>query len=296
MAQAGNPFDLTPRLSEKQQAKIEKSERTTSEDSLQPEVNPFDLVRDEALEPKKSPKAVLPIQETRKTSSFEKVNKGAQSGSKFLFFLIFFNLILFSVLVVSFRGVLQKVFRAVMNDNMLSQFYAERYNNQIIQSVLMLYSLFFINMSLFLFLLSKKTDWIQLILYPDSDFKSYLVILLGVFLLLMLKHFVLRYIGFVFPLKMETGLYNFSIIIFAIFISILLLPLNIVIAFIGEYAIFPLVFIVLIGLAVLYGLRYLRGIFIANKLISLHKVHFLLYICTVEIAPPLILYRLFINN
>ena len=41
-----------------------------------------------------------------------------------------------------------------------------------------------------------------------------------------------------------------------------------------------------------YIFRSLRGLFVAGRFLAFHKFHFLLYICTVEIAPVLILIKL----
>ncbi len=291
-AQNANPFDLTPRLSAEEQVKSQTKKQSSSTESTPTLTNPFDLVRDGSITAK-SPLAEVPP--SKKEANKTPLAPEKETG-RFLFFLILFDLVLFSFLVVSFRSIWQKVFRAVANDNMLSQFYAERYNNLIMRSVLALYSLFFVNMALFLFLLDKKFTAVQFFSQPNSNLHTYLTILLWVFVIMILKHLVIRYIGFVFPLKKKTGLYNFTIIIFAVTAALILLPLNIAIAFIGENTAKPLIYFTLIALAGLYALRYLRGFFIANKLISLHKIHFLLYLCTVEIAPPLILYRLFINS
>jgi len=293
-AQGSNPFDLKLRLTTEQPEAVETEEK--SPDSTAEVANPFDLTRGTALPVKKEAiqeKNVI-ITEASKNDRDKASKQPAKSS--FLFYFLLFDLLLFSVLVASMRGIWTKVYRGVMNDNMLSLFYGERYNNQIMQSVLMLYSLFFVNMSLFLFLIKAHTSWLNFMPDAHSDWRIYAYIFTAVFIGLMLKHLVLRYIGFIFPLKKETGLYNFSIIVFSIFISLVLLPLNITIAFIGEEVTRPLIILTLLVLVLLYALRYLRALFIANKLITFHKFHFLLYLCTVEIAPPLILYQLFINN
>lgn len=292
-AQGGNPFDLKPRLSPEQQKEILQPD--SSDASPQKTQNPFDLLRGESA-PEKINKPVVVISPAESASPSVPQKNSSESDRQFLFYIVLFDLLLFSILIVSFRSIWTKVYRGVMNDNMLSQFYGERYNNQIMQSVLILYSLFFVNMALFIFLLDKRTEWLNLMPNGTSNLKFYGYIFIVVFLLLVLKHFILRYIGYIFPLKNETGLYNFSIIVFSIAAALILLPLNIGIAFIGEKVTQPLIILSLIALFVLYGLRYLRGFFIANNLISLHKFHFLLYLCTVEIAPPFILYQLFVNN
>ena len=50
-----------------------------------------------------------------------------------------------------------------------------------------------------------------------------------------------------------------------------------------------LAFILIIGI---YSFRVLRSLFLASKYISLHKFHFFMYLCTIEIAPVLILAKI----
>ena len=53
----------------------------------------------------------------------------------------------------------------------------------------------------------------------------------------------------------------------------------------------PILYLIFAVIAGVYLFMFLRSLFSAGRFLSFHKFHFLLYICTVEIAPVLILVR-----
>ena len=116
-----------------------------------------------------------------------------------------------------------------------------------------------------------------------------LACILFVGVLYLVRHSVMRLFEIAFPVEKEVRQYDFTIVIFNIFLGLLLFPVNAVAAFSGPGT--SAVFIYLgIGLVILiYVFRQLRGLFIGLEFLLHNKFHFFLYLCTVEIAPLLIL-------
>jgi len=57
----------------------------------------------------------------------------------------------------------------------------------------------------------------------------------------------------------------------------------------------PIVKITIFLILVSILFRGLRGLFIARRFFAWHKFHFLLYLCTVEIAPAIVLIKLILQ-
>ena len=75
-----------------------------------------------------------------------------------------------------------------------------------------------------------------------------------------------------------------------------MVPANILIAYAPQTMTSSLVYAAIGLVGLVYLFRSLRGLFIANRFLLFHKFHFLLYICTVEIAPIIIFLKLLQTN
>ena len=105
------------------------------------------------------------------------------------------------------------------------------------------------------------------------------------------KHLLLTFIGSVFPVEKEVRIYNMTIIVFNLILGIVLIAGNGLFAHGPEGLKLPLFYLLLATIAGIYLFMILRSLFSAGRFLSFHKFHFLLYICTVEIAPVLILVK-----
>jgi len=103
---------------------------------------------------------------------------------------------------------------------------------------------------------------------------------------------IISVLGYIFPIEKVSSLYNFTLIVFAINLGLFLLPFNLLIAF-GPDSLKPGIFYlsaVLIGLVIAF--RSLRALFQSSRLVFENKFHFFLYLCTIEIAPVVVLLKL----
>ncbi len=275
VAQEGdNPFELSLRLP----PATEEDTAAATETG-----NPFDLIAP-AQTPSPPKPAAKPRPAPREAAPAVKPETAYRRS------LLITNLsllLLLTILITLFRSQALKAYRAFLNDNLLSQLQREREAGGGLPYYFF-YGFFLLNAGLFAFLLSRfygmnlsPVYWISL-----------LYCLGGAVGLFFAKHAVLAFLAIVFPIKKEVQLYNFTIIIFGIMLGFFLLVANLLIAYApGQYSEL-VVYGAYAGITAIYLFRSLRGLFIANRFMLFHKFHFLLYICTVEIAPVLVLAKL----
>lgn len=291
-AQEGpNPFDLTFRLSAGRLAPTNK----TSPDvvAVAPGAgndNPFELRKRPV--PKSKRPTVAPA--ARKPwFSLPQPSRGkdsAQARQRIQFLVVSVIFVLLAFLMTLLRSVVGRTYQAFLKENLLSQLFRE-VEGRGIWPFLLLYLLFLFNVGSFIYFALQYWK----VTTPFSPWGLFGLCLLGVTLLVLAKHIVLAIIGFIFPVEKEENRYQFLIIVFGIMLGLFLAPVNILLAY-GPNNIHPyLVQGTLGGVVLVYLFRILRGILIANRFIALHKFHFLLYICSVEVAPVIILYKLIFN-
>lgn len=197
-------------------------------------------------------------------------------------------LFLTALLWIFFRPFLTRCYSAVLNDGLMSQLYRRRESGQF-SIFLICYSLFFMAGGFLIYLVGQAFDWLP----SDQPWRLWLYYSGLLFGLVAIKHLVLRLLGWLFSLRAEIGRYSFLIMLFGITLSMFLVPLNLLISYApSDYTLFFAkagLFLV----ALVYLLRSFRAVLIANKFLGQNLLHFLLYICAVEIAPVLVLTHYF---
>ncbi|NUO02541.1 MAG: DUF4271 domain-containing protein [Saprospiraceae bacterium] len=202
------------------------------------------------------------------------------------------SLLLLTFFITFFRNLYGRAYQAMLNDNLLNQAYRDRQSGTG-QAYMILYSLFFINGGLFLFLLLRHE---KIVLPGETHFANLVYCLGAVMAVFLFKHLLLWVIGAIFPIQKEISAYSFTIMIFGIMMSMFLGPANFMIAYAPEGLTGWLINGTLCVLALFYLLRSLRGLFIANNYLVYYKFHFLLYLCVVEIVPALALVKIISNH
>lgn len=260
-AQERNPFELTYRKGYKESVK-------------QVSENPFDKVS--------------PVKEV---TAEEIVVKPLLTEQSTNFFLLITLLLLLALLLTFLRSFAVASLGALGTENLFNFLYREMSGRGVLP-YLLLYIFFIINLGIFFhFSTSFLLDSMH------STFKpNYYIVFLLPFILLGLKHFILTFIGFVFPIKKEMDRYQFLMIVTGISMGLFVSPMNIFLPYLNEEwkQISILGTLVFLGLVLLY--HFLRGLTLGARFIGSHQFHFLLYLCVIEIAPVLILVKLIINS
>ncbi len=273
-----NPFDIEARLPQRGEGKGVASALFGGS------VNPFNVVPHQRpnLANRPAPSlAVEPVQAITSQSAL-----GPPLTEKQIFWLLIVLLAFLAFSVASKRDMVVKVWRAFLNDSAFNA--ALREASGLIGSTpyYLLYASFFLNVGVFVFLIARH--------FSPHVFNhvGFLVLCLLVAPLLFAgKHALIYLIGSIFPLKAEMRRYNFLIMLFNCVLGLFLLPFNFLLAKQQPYSGF-LVFWLLALAVIFYLYRYVRASAIAAKFLPRHLFHFLVYLCSVEIAPVAMLVKL----
>jgi hypothetical protein len=199
-----------------------------------------------------------------------------------------FSWALLALVLGNKRDILPKSFRSIFNENVLKltkRQDGERFNFHFI----MVYLVFFINISVFLYLVMKNYS-------GQGTTMTWFLILLGVICVYVVRHLSLRVLGWVFPLEKEAGLYSFLILLTNLVLGLGLIPVNLFMAFASQQFFFPAMIAGLVLISILLLIRYIRGLSIAGNYIFNNIFLFFIYLCALEIAPALIGIRLIVDR
>lgn len=257
---------------------------------LDSSANPFDILRGTFVPTDSTANAATntatkQLSENVLPSAPSLLNKQTYSKN-FLFWIFLFTLILMAFVVSNARTAVQNAYQALLSDNALRQIHRDQvgWGNF---GQLALYGLFWLNMGIFAFLMFYRFVGQS----PYGQFATFLLCVGGVSLAFSIKHAILYLIAGIFPISKEVKLYNYIITMGGIFLSLVLLPLNIFIAYSPDSLKEIFMYSALGVIALVYLVRSLRSLSIASPFLMTDQFHFLLYLCAVEIAPIMILIK-----
>ena len=127
----------------------------------------------------------------------------------------------------------------------------------------------------------------------DQDWRFSMLIfciLLGL-LLFIIKQGQVRFFGMVYPVRQQMEYYNFVISNNSKVCGIFLSPILFLMVYPPDVIKYFTMYTVLIILVALYLFRYIKSGIAASKIITANKLHFFIYLCSVEIAPVFIILK-----
>lgn len=192
-----------------------------------------------------------------------------------------------SFIMTRFRSDVNDIYKAFLSQNLMSLLYREK-GTILKLSYVSLYVLTILSVGTMTFLTTSLFG----VKIFQSNLGSLISCIAGVAGIYIGRHFLLSLLSYVFPFSKEINLYSFTIAIFNYIIGIVLLPFIIFIAFAPSNTHITLVYIALFAIFLIYIFRTIRTLIITNKYLTHSKFHFFMYLCTVEIAPILILLKL----
>jgi len=194
-------------------------------------------------------------------------------------------LIILAGLWLLFGGLLRQCLSATVNEGIMNQLYTRRSGGEL-GALWACYIYFFLAAGFYIYLLTTNFD----IGLSYGIWGSWLTYVLVVAALLGVKKMILVLFSFLFPVRKEVSRYVFALMVFAILGGLFIAPINLLISYApGEWRT-TFLYAGVMGLMTIYALHLIRGMFMANRLFFSRPVHFLLYICTVELAPLLLIY------
>jgi hypothetical protein len=208
-------------------------------------------------------------------------------GKKFLFWFFLIQLLLITSILGINREFIKKINRSISNDN-FAKLVGRDYNSGYDALFAIMYLLFILSLSIFIYLASLH-------FFGIKGFSRFVVFLFSVAGVYLFRHMFLGFMGFVFPFTKAVSYYNFMIILFNSYLGLLLIPINVLMAYSPPFFANIALYIGIGFIIIMYLLRFLRGSLHAYTFIRNHIFHFFLYLCTCEIAPLFILVR-FLGN
>jgi Domain of unknown function (DUF4271) len=246
--------------------------------------NPFDIKRGEAATNGNT------TAQNNTPSASSLLNKETYSKN-FLFWVFLVVLILMAFIVAGGRSAIRTAYQAVTSDNALRQIYKEPMGWGSL-GYISLYVMFWINVGTFIFLLMAFYQ----IKPPFGQFGTFMACVASVSSLIVLKHAVLYLVAKIFPIEKEVRTYNFIILTVGIILGLILMPINIFVAYSPPSMSVAFVYLGIAVIIIAYLVRSLRSLPVAAPFLIDNRFHFLLYLCTVEIAPLLIISKFIMSN
>lgn len=205
------------------------------------------------------------------------------SSGIFLFWFILISAILIAVVINTKKNTIPALAKSILNENMLKYNYREE-NGGVAAQYIMLYMSFFINAACLAYLLvGKYMGMTGLTIFGYCA--------AAVVAIYTVKHISIAVMGVIFPIDPEASLYNFTIESFNIFLGLLLIPLNLVIAFGPKGLAIIFLYLAIAVVCLFLVLRTIRAFVLAAPYIQKHLFHFFLYLCAFELVPLMLLVK-----
>ncbi|MBK6815161.1 MAG: DUF4271 domain-containing protein [Saprospiraceae bacterium] len=250
--------------------------------------NPFNIIPPSATNPSPTVKSNEPnvqpgVQEIKeKVVDFKEATTNNNSTiSKNAWFIIYIFLFLMAAIAINFnRSYPIALIKATYNQNQLRSLFKEAFKGNHMMIFGILYFIFIINAGIFTYLSFK--------IFQMASLSLFMCILI-VLVVYLVRHLVMLVLAQVFPLEKEAAFFSFTIGIHNLALGLALMLINICLSFVDEETGKMLIFSGLSLILVLYALRQIRGLLNNIPTILSGKFHFIIYLCTVEIAPWILL-------
>lgn len=273
-----NIFDISPNQKPPVEEKSFSKKREDQIDKQPESENLFDISADEEANNEQKDEIIKP------TVNDEVVNS-AEKNFGFVLWITLLCLIIVAAVVNFYKNVIVKLTNSLTNENVL-KLNMRNENAGFSPAYLMLYLVAILQISIFIYLINCHFlsnpcyDWIKILLFVVS--------------IILIKHMLLYGIGSIFNLENITKEYSFTIVSYNIIFGLLLIPSNVIAIYAPDMIGTVLTYIMMAIGVLLLIFTYLRSFLSLGSLFSRNYFHFLLYLCTFEIVPLLIMMKLFI--
>ena len=217
------------------------------------------------------------------------INFKEHTSKDLLFYLVFANVFLLALIKLLFPKYFNNLFILFFQTSMRQKQTREQLLQDGLASLL-INLLFLISTGLFITLVVKYKEWSGL---PFNNLYGYIVALL--LFIYVGKYLFVTFVGWVFNNSVVASSYTFLVGMVNRILGILLIPFTIFLAF-AENDSTKIVFtlsIILVMILLVY--RYFVSFASLRNDLKLNAFHFFLYLCSVELLPMLLLYKLMVN-
>ena len=263
--------DITVSAAEAEKSTWDISTDVISQPDTSKSDNPFNVVQ-----PNDTRESIAPVVPSHRSS------EPSHRYTPLSMIVSFIGLILVTLGINVDRSRFAKLTKAFYNTNALKGLHRTRKGSITLQDVL-LYVAFFVNVSLFAYLVLKDAP-------SSARYNSWGMIILALAGIYLLRHIFQNVLSYTFLFEDQSRLHGFSIMVHNLMVGIAVLPILIALQFGPEnYQVFIYIGLIIIGLG--YMLRQGKGLLLSTSIRGFNVMYFFIYLCAVEIAPILILLK-----
>jgi len=220
---------------------------------------------------------------TKKAEDMKNISDQTKGSTGFLFFFLLLSCALLAIVINTGAKTINLISKSLINENILKLFHREE-SVKPSSNLFLLYVIFTINISVFIYLLSMEYN-------GPTGIVSYLILIGIVGVIYIFRHFSLSMLGKIFPISKNTDLYSFTVMVCNLFMGLALIPINFFLAYGPDsFKAYLILFSIILICSVLF-LRLIRGFFIVSEYLGDRLFQIIIYLCAFEIAPVLILIR-----
>lgn len=212
----------------------------------------------------------------------------AKTKDNFLFWYLLLSVVILAFIInIQYKSI-GNIIKSMTNVNILKLFKREE-EDRVSLTLWFLYLGYFINFAVFLYLLGY---------YWNLPFSllSYVRVLTIVVVYYLFRHAGLYIIGRLYQVSDKTSMYSFSEMTAHLFLGMVLIPFNFLMAFGPDFMKFFWLIFVLISMVIFYFTKILRGLMTVSGHIYSYIFQIIIYLCAFEVAPLLIMLKFLMNN
>jgi hypothetical protein len=206
-----------------------------------------------------------------------------------LFPVLLTMMVVFTGLRLFYSRYFKQMAASLFNVNLANQIVRDE--NILVQRATVYMSImFYLTAALFLYFLSEQRNWA--IPWAGSGFLRFISFVVLVSAVYAAKFLVLRFCGWLFGLEKELTAYLFTIFIVNNIQGLLLFPFIVLMSYNPGMSISWMISVCLFLVGSLYVFRLFRGVQIGLNVPGTSLLHLFLYLCTLELAPLLVVFRI----
>jgi len=217
------------------------------------------------------------------------INYRQHRSKDFLFYLVFGNILLLAFIKLAFPKYFKNLFILFFQTSLRQK----QTREQLLQggvASLLINALFLISTGLFITIVVKYQEWSNL---SFNNLYGYIIALL--MLIYTGKYIFVSFAGWVFNNKVAAGNYIFLVLMINRILGVLLIPFTIILSFAENVSPTIVITLSIIVAILMFLYRYFVSFTSLRNDLKLNAFHFFLYLCSVEILPMLLLYKLMVN-
>jgi Domain of unknown function (DUF4271) len=207
-----------------------------------------------------------------------------------MFYLLVILLFYFAIIRPFFAKYLANLFTIFFRASMRQQ----QLREQVLQSPfpsLLLNSLFILSGGLYGAFLGRFYHFGS----PEHFWLHFLYVAIILTVLYLFKYLILRIAGWIFNIRRAVDTYLFVVFMTNKIIGIFLLPFVVLISFAGQSVTEISITLSIIMVCIFYIYRFVASYSTLYKEIKISGLHFFLYLCALEIAPLLLIYKVLVT-